>query len=184
MFLTAHSFAQSAFRIGRMVIPLSIGVILLSGCAKRDETYLTVQMCVHDQEGVKHLKDMMRAAADAENLQFVDGSSETSENLKATGADKALKRDPALAINIGIKGTGGTFVMGGNLGLPSYQVALGFGTGSDPTRAHQLSDRLVRLLSAKWDVETVPQGKGVFPMETCENGAQSTSGSPNSSKAR
>lgn len=167
MFLIAHSFAQSVFRISRMVMPLTIGVILFSSCSKRDETYLTVQMCVHDQEGVKNFKDIMRAAADAENLQFVDGSLETGENLKVMGADKALKRDPALAINVGIKNAGGTFVMGGNLGLPPYQVALGFGAGSDPAKAHQLSDRLVRLLSDKWDVETVPQGKGVFPMNDC-----------------
>ena len=168
MFLVGHSFARSAFGIGLSLLPLSIGIILLSGCTKqRDETFLTVQMCVHDQAGVTHLKDVMRAAAKAENLQFVDASLETGESLKAMGADKALKRDASLAINVGIKGKGGTFVMGGNLGLPPYQVALGFGTGSDAAKAHQLSERLVRLLSDEWAVKAVPQGKGVFPMASC-----------------
>jgi len=124
-------------------------------------------MCVHNQEGVENLKDVMRTAADAEKLEFVDASSETGASMRATGADKALKRDPARAINVGIKGAGGTFVLGGNLGLPPYQVALGFGTGSDPAKAHQLSDRLVRSLSESWDVKTVPQSEGVLPMKDC-----------------
>jgi hypothetical protein len=165
--LAAFSLARSSSRALSLALPLCAGVILLSACAKRDETFLTVQMCVHDEEGVTQLKKLMRDAAQAENLQFVDGSRETGKNLKVMGADKALESDPSFAINVGIKGDGGSYVMGGNLGLPSYQVALGFGTGSDPEKAHRLSERLVRLLSAEWDVETVPQGKGVFPMGGC-----------------
>lgn len=166
-FLTAIALARSSSRALSLTLPLCAGIILLSACAKRGETFLTVQMCVHDEGGVTQLKKLMQDAAQAENLQFVDGSRETGKNLEVMGADKALKRDPSLAINVGIKGDGGIYVMGGNLGLPSYQVALGFGTGSDPEKAHRLSERLVRLLSAEWDVETVPQEKGVFPMDGC-----------------
>ncbi len=170
MFLIERIFTRSAIRITRLAVPVSLGVILLTGCAKKvDETYLTVQMCVHDQEGVKQFKSVMRVVAAAENLEFIDGSSEAGKNLKAMGADRALKRDAALAINVGIKGDGGTFVMGGNLGLPPYQVALGFGTGSEPTKARELSKHLVHLLTEKWNVEIVPQGKGVFAMKDCDS---------------
>jgi hypothetical protein len=110
----------------------------------------------------------MRSVADAENLKFVDGSAKTGNDLKIMGADKYLKRDPSLAINVGIEGDEGLGVTAGNLGLPPYQVALGFTAGSDAAKARRLSNRLVQALSQRWHVETVPQGKGVFPMKSCD----------------
>lgn len=167
MFLSLSSISSSKYRTKLAVFAFSFGALFFSGCAKRDETFLTVQMCVEDEDGIMRLKAMMRDAAEAENLHFVDSSARTGDNLKAMGADEVLGRDAASAINIGIRGEGGTFVMGGNLGLPPYQIALGFGTGSEPGKGHQLAQRLVPLLSDEWDVKTVPKGQGVFPMSSC-----------------
>jgi hypothetical protein len=83
------------------------------------------------------------------------------------GADKLLKRDAALSIDVHIEGKGGMGVTAGNLGLRPYQVALGFTAGSDEAKAHRLSDQLVQALSQRWHVETIPQGKGAFPMKSC-----------------
>ncbi len=110
---------------------------------------------------------VMREVAKAESLKFADGSAKTGVELKTIGADNYLKRNPALTINVGIEGDGGMGVTADNLGLPPYQVALGFTAGSDAIKAHQLSDRLVKALSQQWRVETVPQGQGVSPMSSC-----------------
>lgn len=141
--------------------------LFIQGCSRTQESFLTVQTCLVDQQGVAEFLETMRAVAKSESLRFVDGSLKTGESLKTIGADKSLKHDPALTIHVGIEGDGGLGVTAGNLGLPPYQVALGFTEGSDAAKAHRLSDKLVQALSRRWHVETVPQGKGALPMKTC-----------------
>jgi hypothetical protein len=151
-----------------IILFLVIGVtVFLQGCMRAQESFLSIQMCVVDQPGVAQLKSMMRAIAKSENLEFIDNSAQQGSDLKTMGADKLLKRDAALAIDVHIEGEGGMGVSAGNLGLPPYQVALGFTEGSDSVKAHRLSDRLVKGLSQRWHVEKVPQGKGALPMKAC-----------------
>ena len=109
----------------------------------------------------------MRTVAQSENLQFIDNSAQQGSDLKAMGADKLLKHDASFAIDLHIEGKGGMGVTAGNLGLPPYQVALGFTEGSDAAKAHKLSDQLTRELSQRWHVESVPQGMGALPMKSC-----------------
>ena len=150
-------------------VSLSLAVILcLQGCGPAaQDTFLQIQMCVIDQNGVAQFKDTMRAIARSESLRFVDGSAETKTELKAIGAK--VGHNPELSINVGIDDTSGhNFALGGNLGLPAYQVALGFGDGFDKAKAHRLSERLVNAFSRQWHVERVPVGQGVQPMKSCE----------------
>jgi hypothetical protein len=124
-------------------------------------------MCVVDDRGVAELKDLMRATAASEHLQFIDNSAQQGHELKAVGADKLLKRDASLAIDLHIEGNNGMGVTAGNLGLPPYQVAFGFTEGSDAAKAHELSARLIQALLRRWRVETIPAGKGATPMQSC-----------------
>lgn len=158
-------------------------VLLLQGCARKQESFLTIQMCLVDRQGVTLFLDTMRAIAKAENLTFIDGSAKTGTALKTMGADKHLKQDPARTIHVGIEGGAGMGVTAGNLGLPVYQVALGFTEGSDAVKAHRLADRVMQALSQHWHIETVPAEKGALPMESCKDTAQSTTESPNPSEA-
>lgn len=146
------------------VFSMTIG---LQGCSRNQESFLAIQLCVVDPQGVTQLKSVMRTVAKSENLQFIDNSAQQRNDLKTMGADELLKRDAALAIDVHIEGAEGMGVTAGNLGLPPYQVALGFTEGSDAVKAHQLSDRLVKALSQMWHVEKIPQGKGALPMKTC-----------------
>jgi hypothetical protein len=123
-------------------------------------------MCVVDERGVAELKGLMRATAASEHLRFIDNSAQQSSDSKSIGTDKLLKR-ASLAIDVHIEGKGGMGVTAGNLGLPPYQVALGFTEGSDAAKAHQLSARLIQALSQRWQVETIPAGKGALPMKRC-----------------
>jgi hypothetical protein len=72
---------------------------------------------------------------------------------------------PGSVINIGIDRGARNVMMGGNLGLPTYQVVLGF--SGEPAEDRRFADMLVKQLSTRWQVETVPVGKGAFPMKTC-----------------
>ena len=71
-------------------------------------------------------------------------------------------------INMGVEGEDGMGLTAGNLSLPGYQVAVGFGDGSDPVRARAFAERVVNRLKTRWDVETVPAGEGAFPLKACE----------------
>lgn len=166
-------------------LPL-VGVIFmaLNSCSSHEEPFLNIQICVVDKQGVERFKSTMRAIAKSENLAFIDNSAQQGNDLKTMGADKLLKRDAALAIDVHIEGAGGMGVTAGNLGLPPYQVVLGFTAGSDAAKAHRLSDRLAKALSQWWHIETVPQGKGAFPMESCKDSAPGAGEGPKTSKAR
>ena len=128
---------------------------------------MQIEMCVIDRDGVALFKNTMQAIAKSEGLHFLDGSAQTGNELKIIGV--AVGHDYALSINVGINDRSGyNYAMGGNLGLPAYQIALGFGNGSDQTKARRLSDRLVKAFSRHWRVETVSVGQGVPPMKSCE----------------
>jgi hypothetical protein len=141
----------------------------LQGCARTQESFLTIQICLGDRQGVTLFLDTMREIAKAENLTFIDGSTKTATGFRTMGADKHLKQDPARIIHVGIEGGGGMGVTAGNLGLPPYQVALGFTEGAEAGKAHRLAKRIVQALSQYWQVETVLAGKGALPMERCKN---------------
>jgi hypothetical protein len=51
-------------------------------------------------------------------------------------------------------------MMGGNLGLPTYQVAMGFSDDPNPSQAQQFADIVIKGLRSRWQVETVPAGAG------------------------
>jgi hypothetical protein len=42
--------------------------------------------------------------------------------------------------------------MGGNLGLPTYQIAMGFSGDEDPKEMKRLADVVVKRLAALWQV--------------------------------
>jgi hypothetical protein len=60
-------------------------------------------------------------------------------------------------------------VTAGNLGLPGYQVALGFSEGSNPSDAHRFAQMVVSKLEEHWHVEIVPDPakSGALPMKNC-----------------
>jgi len=136
-------------------------------CSPPQKAYLTVQVCLVDESGADQFVEVMREAASVEGLRFVDRSSSTERELSSIRNDGLVRLDNVPTINVGIEGENGLGVTAGNLGLPSNQVALGFTAGSNVANARRLSDRLVRMLSQRWHVETIPQGRGAFPMRSC-----------------
>lgn len=151
----------------RLLLPMFAAVVALIGCARAQEAFLTVQMCVDDQRGVADLKNVMRTVAQSEGLQFIDNSPQHGADLKNIGGDKALGRDSAYSIDFHIEGESGLGATATNLGLPPYQVGLGFTEGNDPAKARKLANELNRALSQRWDVQKVTLAKGILPMENC-----------------
>ncbi len=138
---------------------------LLWGCAPSSPTYLTINVCLKDKQGVSDFLGLLQSIAVSEHLQLVDGSTETQRDLKSIGAKMDKLQTPGSVINIGMNRGAHNVMMGGNLGLPAYQVALGF--SGEPPEDRRFADIVVKQLGARWQIETVPAGKGAFPMKSC-----------------
>jgi hypothetical protein len=55
-----------------------------------------------------------------------------------------------------------------NVGLPGYQVALGFSGSSDSSLARRFAEDVTKRLEQHWRVETVPAGSGATPKPGCK----------------
>jgi hypothetical protein len=140
---------------------------LLPGCTPGKPSLFTVQLCLKDDQGVSEFMSMMRSIAISEQMTFVDGGAQTQKELNAIGAKMEKLDTPGSVINIGLERGAHNLVMGGNLGLPAYQVVLGFAADPNPSEAHRFADAVVKRLGSRWEVETVPAGTGALPMKTC-----------------
>ncbi|WP_157082323.1 hypothetical protein [Sphingomonas pruni] len=151
----------------RIVIGASAMVLCAAKCSRAQEEFLAVQVCIPDEGGATQFADIMREVARSEGLRFVDGSAETRDYLQDVRDKGQVKLEHIPTINMGIEGKEGLGVTAGNLGLLSNQVALGFTAGRNVAKARKLADHLVKALSQKWRVQTVPKGQGSFPMRNC-----------------
>jgi hypothetical protein len=147
------------------VILLSLAT--LSGCTPGKRPLLIIQLCVKDDRGVADFMNAMRAIAASEHMTLVDGGAQAQRDLKTAGAKFAKLATPGSVINFGIDRGKHSIVMGGNLGLPTYQVAMGFSGAEDPEEMKRFADVVVKRLAMLWPVQMVPDGTGAFPMKTC-----------------
>jgi hypothetical protein len=157
--LRMKSYVHSA-----VVISL-VGV--LCGCSSGKPPFLMVQVCLRDEQNLALFTNTLKSIAQAEHMNYLDNSAVTQNEL-ASIYRKLKKANPnGLVINIGVVREDGMGLSAGNLGLPTYQVALGFSEGSSSSEAHRFADLVVGALGQTWQVEIVPNGQGALPMKTC-----------------
>jgi hypothetical protein len=97
-------------------------------------------------------------------MNFIDGSASTEKDLVV------LKKHPGYEIiYVGIRGEDGAGLEAGNLGLSTYEVAIGFSEGSSQSGTQQFADVVVHSLERTWRVHEVPPGQGAFPLGNCSS---------------
>jgi hypothetical protein len=110
----------------------------------------------------------MRQVAKSNGMEFADTSSRSQEGLSKIDRTQARIEARRRAVNIGTLG-GRSFGFGaGNLGLPGYQVAIGFTAGADPKAAHMFAAETVNLLRKTWQVETQSGETGAHGIAHCK----------------
>lgn len=109
----------------------------------------------------------MQSLARAENMKFIDNSENTARQLQASGYEAKERTHGSYVINIGVQRSDGMGVTAGNLGLPGFEVALGFSQASDAVAANAFADRVKARLAAHWDLVTVPAGAAAKPLGGC-----------------
>jgi hypothetical protein len=139
-------------------------VAVLVGCTSGKPPFLTVQLCLGDERNLADFAGMIHSIAESERMKFLDGSAETKRDLKVIGAP----HHSGPVINMGLESEDGVGLMAGDLDSSDYQMAIGFSEGSNPSGAHEFAESVISRLKTRWEVETVPAGKGAFPKSTCE----------------
>lgn len=154
-------------RITGLATALSVLLLLSSACTPAKQAFLTVQLCVQNKAGVDQLIDDLKNVAIADDMDFEDSSAATEKNLAAVGYRGRERADGSPVITVGLLGKDGLFVGGGNLGLPGYQVQLGFTAGADDAKAHRFATQVVGQLKRRWNVHVLPRGVPARPMMDC-----------------
>ncbi len=137
----------------------------ISGCEQRT-TPRSIQFCLTEQNDAHDLKKVLAEIGAEERIEFFDWSAETDKLLR--GLDQKFNLEASFPIiNVGVRRKDGMGVGGGNAGLPSNQVSLGFTNGQDPAEAQAFANRTVARLEQTWSIVKVPEGKGAFPLPNC-----------------
>lgn len=144
-----------------------VAFLLLFGCTQGKRPFLIVQLCLSNGAGVTEFIREMKSIAVLEKMEFLNNSANTKRNLEVLGYSGSERTNGSPVINIGVLRSDGLGVGGGNLGLPGYQVALGFSVGSDDAEAREFANRVIKRLGQHWHIEMVPSGQGDKPMSDC-----------------
>ena len=110
----------------------------------------------------------LKAVAAAKGMMFVDNSADTQRDLEVVGYADRYRTDGDPVFNVAVKRRDGPGVGATNLGLPSYQIALGFTEGINRVEAEKFTNEVISTLEKYWFVEKLPAGVGATPNSTCK----------------
>lgn len=146
----------------------SFCAFLLFGCEGGRRPFLLVQMCLADEQDMNAFIKEVRLIAEAGGMTFIDGSERTEKSLKTLDYKGSERSNGSPVVNIGLRRKDGFSVGIGNLGLPDYQLAIGFSEGKgDPTEAREFAESVLQQVRKRWPVYVVPDGKGAMPLSNC-----------------
>lgn len=134
----------------------------LAGCTDK-RPFLIVQLCFKDDRELVNFVRLLESIAYSDRMEYIDNSAPAERDLAALNAPGRL----APVIDMGVHDEFGVGLGVANLGLPKYQVAVGFSEGSKPVEARRFADTVVGQFRARWHVETVPEGRGALPITNC-----------------
>lgn len=157
-----------SFRRGlRIIAVVALGTGALCSCGKAQESFLTVQLCLKNEQGVATFKELMRSIAAMQKMRYVDASESTQTDLKTIGATGPNMHASGGLIYVGVQSDDGLGLSAGNMGLNKFDVALGITEGSRPADARRFADAVLKELQQRWVVKTLPPRTGAFPDPTC-----------------
>lgn len=154
----------------RLFIPILVLTMTVTpGCeAPSERPFLVVQTCLENEQGVDRLRRLLNTIAIENGLDYVDSSRARQGELHRIEDFGVPVPSAEGLINIGIRGSRGFGLTAGNLGLSQYEVAIGFSKGRDHAAAEAFSETVVAALRMEWEVYTVPEGRGAFPLPGCQ----------------
>jgi len=141
--------------------------VLLSACTQANPRFLLVQVCLADQAELDELIADLRSLAAAERMAFEDTSESAKRGLAAVGHPGVERTRGSPVVEVSVYRADGMGVTAGNLGLPGYQIALGFTDGRHEGDGRLFANSVVKRLEQRWRVVTVPDDRGALPLPDC-----------------
>ena len=126
-----------------------------------------VQLCVRDEQGITDLKSALKSIAEEQNMKFVDGSSATARDLREMAQTDSHIHAHGGLLYVGVERGDGLGLEAGNLGLNTYDIAVGFSGSPTKKQAQAFADFVKARLAARWPLKSVPQNRGALPDPTC-----------------
>ncbi len=142
--------------------------LLLTGCAPGKHPFLMVQMCLSSEQGVEAFVDELRSVAAAEKMEFVDNSRNAEQELKGVGYAGRERTRGNRVIDVRVMRKDGMAIGATNVGLPGFQMAMGFSEGSSAVETQNFANRTLARFRKHWSMESVPSGAGAKPMADCQ----------------
>jgi hypothetical protein len=167
-----------------MIAVVALGTGALCSCGTAQESFLTVQLCLKNEQGVATFKELMQSIAAAQKMRYVDASESTQKGLKTIGATGPNMHASGGLVYVGVEAEDGLGLSAGNIGLNMFDVALGITEGSRPVVARRFADVVVKELQQRWVVKTLPPRTGALPDPTCVTSNAGEDAPPNNSLER
>lgn len=128
----------------------------LSGCSQGQTSFLVAQVCLRNQQDVNQFVSLMHRVATANRMTFVDISSQSQDSLSRIDPEQAKIEARRPAVNIGTIGNRGFGFSAENLGLPGYEIVMGFTSEGDDKGAREFASSAISLIRRTWVVESRP----------------------------
>lgn len=152
----------------RIHLSLLVMAGFTSACSEGKRPFLMAQICVQNENGLEKFVDELRHVARFEGMTFTDNSARTQAELEKAKHSATQLRTNDGAINMAVEGEGGLGMTAGNLGLPRYQMVMGFSAGMDRLASEKFANKVIEALSSHWIVERLDSSQGAKPMKECE----------------
>lgn len=114
------------------------------------------------------MRDALKDEALSREMQFLDLSADTERDVKIVGYSNEERADGSPLVHLVVVRDDGMSVGATNIGLPGYQIALGFTEGSDPLETQHFTDDVIERLEKHWLVDRLPAGSAVLPQAGCQ----------------
>lgn len=102
-------------------------------------------------------------------MTFIDNSARTQIELEQAKRSTAQLHTNGRAIHLTVEGEGGLGMTAGNLGLPRYQIVMGFSARKNGVESENFSNTVIKSLFSHWPVEMLDNTQGAKPCEDVNN---------------
>jgi len=144
-----------------------LSALMLTACSSKDGPFLMVETCVFSDAGVSKFVNEMEHISKEHKMHFIDRSAESGREVAALNYSGVERSRGGRVVNVSAVGSDGLSFGATNLGLPHYQIVVGFSEGSDPSKAREFAGEAIRRFQQHWMMKRVPSGAGGRPMSNC-----------------
>lgn len=145
--------------------------ILVASCQTGAAPRQQVQFCLTEEANADELRRILQGLARKHDMEFTDRSAETERELRSLGDLPPEVQRSFPIINLYVRRSDGLGIGGGNSGLPSNQVVLGFTTGGSSADRRLFVREVLSRLELKWNVQGAAPGEGARPLVCAEKRA-------------